>query len=60
MLDFSTIWVPLVSVKAIRPGPWRIHRCPVHDRIELAAIVHGDELTAAVCRARRTTDSGIW
>jgi len=26
---FTTIWVPGVSVKAVRLGPWRIQRCPV-------------------------------
>ena len=26
---FSTIWIPGVSVKAIRLGPWRVQRCPV-------------------------------
>lgn len=26
---FSTIWIPFVSVKAVRLGPWRFQRCPV-------------------------------
>ena len=26
---FTTIWIPGVSVKSARLGPWRIQRCPV-------------------------------
>jgi hypothetical protein len=26
---FSTIWVPLASIKAVRLGPWRFQWCPV-------------------------------
>lgn len=26
---FATVWIPLVSVKSIRLGPWRYQRCPV-------------------------------
>lgn len=26
---FSTIWIPLASLKAVRLGPWRFQRCPV-------------------------------
>lgn len=26
---FTTTWIPGVSVKALRLGPWRIQRCPV-------------------------------
>ncbi len=26
---FSTIWIPGVSIKSLRLGPWRIQRCPV-------------------------------
>lgn len=26
---FTTIWIPGVSVKAVRLGAWRLQRCPV-------------------------------
>jgi len=26
---FTTTWIPGVSVKALRLGPWRVQRCPV-------------------------------
>jgi hypothetical protein len=26
---FTTIWIPAVSVKALRLGWWRVQRCPV-------------------------------
>lgn len=26
---FTTIWVPGISLKALRLGPWRYQRCPV-------------------------------
>ncbi|GAB1645722.1 hypothetical protein [Krasilnikovia sp. MM14-A1259] len=32
---FETIWVPLVSFKAVRLGSRRFQRCPVHGRWEL-------------------------
>ena len=26
---FTTLWIPGVSVKALRLGPWRVQRCPI-------------------------------
>jgi hypothetical protein len=26
---FTTLWIPGVSFKSIRLGPWRVQRCPV-------------------------------
>ena len=26
---FTTTWIPGVSVKALRLGPWRVQRCPI-------------------------------
>ncbi len=26
---FTTLWIPGVSFKAVRLGPWRVQRCPV-------------------------------
>jgi hypothetical protein len=28
---YTTYWIPGVSVKSFRLGPWRIQRCPVGD-----------------------------
>ena len=27
--EFTTLWIPGVSVTSLRLGPWRIQRCPV-------------------------------
>lgn len=43
---FQTVWLPLVSFKAIRLGPYRVQRCPVHNRLELVHRVDPDTLTA--------------
>jgi hypothetical protein len=43
---FETVWIPLVSFKAIRLGPFRIQRCPVHDRVELVRRVDPDTLSS--------------
>jgi hypothetical protein len=42
---FTTIWVPGVSVKAVRLGPWRIQRCPVGRHWTLVSPVRRSELT---------------
>jgi len=42
---FETVWLPIVSLKAIRLGPLRIQRCPVHDRAELVRRVDPATLT---------------
>jgi hypothetical protein len=49
---FTTLWLPAVSVKAIRLGPWRVQRCPVGAHWTLVTPVReselsSDELTAA-------------
>lgn len=36
---FETVWIPLVSFKALRLGPLRIQRCPVHGRVEVVQLV---------------------
>ena len=43
---FTTIWVPGVSVKALRLGPWRIQRCPVGRHWSIVTPVRRSELTA--------------
>lgn len=45
---YKTRWVSLVSFKAVRLGPYRLQRCPVHRRWELASIVPESELISAV------------
>jgi len=42
---FTTIWVPLASLKAIRLGWWRFQRCPVGNHWTLVHPVKESELT---------------
>ncbi len=42
---FTTLWIPAVSVKAIRLGPWRIQRCPVGHHWTLVTPVRDSDLT---------------
>jgi hypothetical protein len=42
---FTTLWIPGVSVKAIRLGPWRIQRCPVGSHWSLVTPVKAAVLT---------------
>lgn len=44
---FATIWVPLVSFKAIRLGPVRFQYCPVGEHWTLVVLVDESELTDA-------------
>lgn len=43
---FSTIWLPLMSFKAIRLGDRRLQRCPVCHRFRSVVQVSADQLTA--------------
>ncbi len=43
---FTTIWIPAVSVKALRLGPWRVQRCPVGHHWSLVTPVKESQLTA--------------
>lgn len=44
---FETLWIPLVSVKAVRLGlNRRLQRCPVHGRWELVRRVAPGSLTS--------------
>ena len=38
----STIWVPLVSFKALRLGNTRVQRCPIHHKWEKTWLVAPD------------------
>jgi hypothetical protein len=41
---YSTIWIPGVSVKSARLGPWRIQRCPVGHHWSIVTPVRESEL----------------
>jgi hypothetical protein len=50
---FTTLWIPGVSVKAIRLGLWRIQRCPVGAHWTIVTPVRPWELDADEERAAR-------
>ena len=57
---YSSIWIPLVSFKAVRLGGSRWQRCPVHGKWETARPVDPGQLTAEQRRAAEAiTDIGI-
>jgi hypothetical protein len=51
---FTTLWIPLVSVKSLRLGWWRIQRCPVGHHWSVVAPVRESRLTASQRRAARS------
>jgi hypothetical protein len=57
---YETVWVPLVSLKAVRLGNRRFQRCPVHGKWELVRRLREDELTPEIRRAAaQHRDSGV-
>jgi hypothetical protein len=48
---FTTIWVPGVSVKALRLGPWRGQHCPVGSHWSIVTPARRSELTEEQDRA---------
>src|SRR5262249_28448593 len=50
---FTTIWIPGVSLKAIRLGWWRLQRCPVGGHWSLVAPVREAALSADERRTAR-------
>ncbi len=42
---FTTLWLPGVSVKALRLGPWRFQRCPVGHHWSLVTPVDRSSLS---------------
>ncbi|MFB9928956.1 hypothetical protein ACFORO_31045 [Amycolatopsis halotolerans] len=48
---FSTIWLPFVSLKAIRLGERRVQKCPVCHRFRSVVQVSADQLSAEELRA---------
>jgi hypothetical protein len=50
---FTTLWIPAVSFKAVRLGPWRLQRCPIGRHWSLVTPVDESELTDEERRAAR-------
>jgi hypothetical protein len=42
---FETIWIPGVSLKALRLGPWRLQHCPVGAHWSLVTPVNETQLS---------------
>ncbi len=42
---FTTVWLPGLSVKALRFGPFRLQRCPVGNHLTFVAPVRPEDLT---------------
>jgi len=42
---FTTIWIPGVSLKAARLGPWRLQRCPIGQHWTIVTPVQVAELS---------------
>jgi hypothetical protein len=50
---FTTIWIPGVSVKSARFGPWRLQRCPVGGHFSIVTPVRESELSLWQRRSAR-------
>jgi hypothetical protein len=50
--EFTTWWLPGVSLKALRLGPWRVQRCPVGRHWSLIALVDRARLDGAEAPVR--------
>jgi hypothetical protein len=50
---FSTIWLPMVSVKSIRLGDRRVQKCPVCHRFRSVRQIAEDELAPEELEAAR-------
>lgn len=48
---FTTIWIPGVSFKALRLGPWRAQRCPVGKHWSIVTPARRSDLTDEQDRA---------
>jgi hypothetical protein len=57
---FRTLWIPGVSVKALRLGWWRFQRCPVGQHWSIVTPVKASDLSPRERRiATRWTDTWI-
>jgi len=50
---FTTIWIPGVSLKALRFGPFRLQHCPVGNHLTFVTPVRDSDLTG---RERRIAE----
>jgi hypothetical protein len=48
---FTTMWIPAVSVKSLRLGPWRVQYCPVGRHWTVVTPVRAAELSNKERRA---------
>jgi hypothetical protein len=57
---FTTTWIPMMSVKAIRLGLLRVQRCPVGDHVTTVQLMRDEDLTPAeLMEAGRHHDNGV-
>lgn len=50
---FTTIWIPVASVKSVRLGWWRVQRCPVGRHWSIVAPVRRSALSEQELRTAR-------
>jgi hypothetical protein len=50
---FTTLWIPGVSLKALRLGPWRFQHCPVGHHWSVVTPVNASKLSRAQQRSAR-------
>jgi hypothetical protein len=50
---FTTIWIPGVSVKSARLGPWRLQRCPVGGHFSIVTPIKESDLNPWQRRSAR-------
>jgi hypothetical protein len=55
---FTTTWIPMVSVKAIRLGPIRFQYCPTGNHMSFVTPVNENDLTDAERRMAHLHDDG--
>ena len=55
---FTTLWIPGVSVKALRLGWWRVQRCPVGKHWSVVRPVREADLTPSELRAAHAHADG--
>ncbi|MCQ4079802.1 hypothetical protein NGB36_04150 [Streptomyces sp. RB6PN25] len=56
---FTTIRLPLVSLKAVRVGPWRLQRCPVGVHwAQAAPLDPAEPVSPEECAAARSVHDG--
>ena len=48
---FTTLWIPGISVKALRLGWWRVQRCPVGHHWSLVTPVNASQLSESERRS---------